>query len=349
VIGMFGRHVSGQLARYVDNQLTAAEVRAVEAHLVSCSRCRADHDEIRFAAGLIRQLKVMTPPAAVWHDISRQLDAAPALRPWLAGWGPRSMAAAAAALLVAMAGAIWLARPPSEGAWEVATSSSVVPSRMAEGDWVETDDGSRARITIGTIGEVVVEPSTRVRLGASLPDSYRLALARGTLSARIAAPPRLFFVETPASTVVDLGCAYTVQVDEAGTGDLRVTEGWASLEWQGRESLVPAGARCRIRSGVGPGTPVFEDASPALQQAVADFDFGGSGAAPLRTILAEARVRDTLTLWHLLSRVPEADRSRIYDRMVELTPLPDGVSRDGALALDAAMLRRWREELAWTW
>ena len=346
---MFRRHVSGLLARYEDGQLTAAEVRAVEAHLAWCSRCRTDHDEIRFAAGLIRQLKVMTPPADVWRDISRQLDAPPASRAWLAGWAARSMAVAAVTLLVAVAGAIWLSRPSPEGAWEVARSSSAAPSRMAEGDWVETDGGSRARITVGTIGEVVVEPSTRVQLGASLPDSYRLALARGTISARIVAPPRLFFVETPASTVVDLGCAYTVQVDEAGTGDLRVTEGWASLEWQGRESLVPAGARCQIRSGVGPGTPVFEDASPALQEAVAEFDFGGSGAAPLNTILAEARVRDTLTLWHLLLRVPQADRGRVYDRMVELTPLPAGVSRDGALALDAAMLKRWREELAWTW
>jgi hypothetical protein len=35
--------------------------------------------------------------------------------------------------------------------------------------------------------------------------------------------------------------------------------------------------------------------------------------------------------------------------MVALTPLPAGVTREQALALDAATLKLWREELAWTW
>nr|AUN37702.1 hypothetical protein [uncultured bacterium] len=67
------------------------------------------------------------------------------------------------------------------------------------------------------------------------------------------------------------------------------------------------------------------------------------------TILSRARVRDTLTLWHLLSRVESADRIRVFDRMVELVPLPDGVSREKALQLDPATLKSWREELAWKW
>ena len=87
---------------------------------------------------------------------------------------------------------------------------------MAEGEWIETADRPRARITVGDIGTVDVEPGTRVQLGAMQPDEYRIALARGTISARITAPPRLFIVDTPASTVVDLGCAYTVHVDDEG-------------------------------------------------------------------------------------------------------------------------------------
>jgi hypothetical protein len=176
-----------------------------------------------------------------------------------------------------------------------------------------------------------------------------MALARGTISARISAAPRLFIVDTPASTVVDLGCAYTVSVDEAGAGDLRVTEGWASLEWKGRESLVPAGAACRIRPSVGPGTPYFEDAPAALRDALVEFDFAAGGSPALSVVLDESRVRDTLTLWHLLSRVDASERARVIDRIAELTPLPDTVSRDRALQLDAETLTHWREELAWTW
>jgi hypothetical protein len=138
-------------------------------------------------------------------------------------------------------------------------------------------------------------------------------------------------------------------VNDGGDGRLRVTTGWASLEWQGRQSLVPAGASCRTRPGAGPGTPCFDDASVPLQQAIDALDFQNGGSRALDTVLADSRVRDTLTLWHLLSRVGAPDRGRVFDRIVSLTPLPAGVSRDKALQLDSDTLRRWKEELAWTW
>jgi hypothetical protein len=187
-----------------------------------------------------------------------------------------------------------------------------------------------------------------MQLLTARPDEHRLNLARGSISAQIAAPPRLFFVETPSSTVVDLGCAYTMEVDQSGVGRLQVTSGWASLEWGGRESIVPAGASCAARPDIGPGTPAFDDASPRLKQALEAFDFAGDADA-LATVLAESRGRDTLTLWHLLSRVDAGDRSRVFDRLAELAPLPAGVTRDKALVLDPSTLRLWREELAWTW
>jgi hypothetical protein len=220
---------------------------------------------------------------------------------------------------------------------------------MDIGEWIETDAASRARIRVGAIGTVDVAPNTRMQLMAARPGEHRLNLARGLISVQIVAPPRLFFVETPSSTVVDLGCAYTMDVDEDGNGALRVTSGWASLEWDGRESLVPAGASCATRPGVGPGTPAFDDATERFRQALLDFDYGGGGDGAVAIVLSEARQRDTLTLWHLLSRVAPESRARVVDRIVELTPLPDGVTRERALALDPATLKRWREELAWTW
>jgi hypothetical protein len=66
-------------------------------------------------------------------------------------------------------------------------------------------------------------------------------------------------------------------------------------------------------------------------------------------MLRTARARDTLTLWHLLTQVAGTDRERVFEQMVALTPLPSGVTRDKALALDEDTLRRWREELAWVW
>jgi hypothetical protein len=193
---------------------------------------------------------------------------------------------------------------------------------------------------------VDVEPDSRVRLVVARPNEHRLSLARGEISAIVSAPPRLFFVDLPAGTAVDLGCAYKMKVDDSGAGLLRVTLGWVSLEWGGRESLVPAGANCRTRKGSAPGTPYFADAPDALQQGLTAFDFEKGG---IDTILTQARARDTLSLWHLLSRVDASERPRVFDRLVELVPLPDGVTREKALQLDPATLKAWREELVWKW
>ena len=364
---MLTRHVSRRLAAYVDGQLRPTERQAVEAHLAACERCRTELDEVRFASALVRRLTVAAPPSSLWESI----DAAVTLRraqghpehsrgvtasgsrhargagTWSIATGALRWALAAMIPIVLAVGAYWYSTRTTTQ-WEVRNLDGGGIARMAAGEWIETNT-SRARITVGRIGTVDVEPDTRVRLGEVRTDEYRIALARGTISAQITAPPRLFFVDTPTSTVVDLGCAYTMHVDDAGAGELRVTQGWASLEWNGRESLVPAGARGRTQPGAGPGTPYFEDAPLALQNALAEFDFANGGVGALDTVLAESRVRDTLTLWHLMSRVEEEDRARVFDRIAGLVPPPETVSREKALALDPATLKNWREELAWKW
>jgi hypothetical protein len=347
---MFQGHVSGNLAAFVDGQLAAGDAARAEAHLAACGDCRAALDRYRFAAGLMRALPLVEAPAAIWTAIETELPslesrAAPA---WFAR--PRHLLPLAAALVLALAAVLWwpLTRAPEPWA-VVRLDAPAGQGPMAIGEWIETGAASSARIRIGGIGTVDVAPNTRMQLVAARPDEHRLNLARGRISAQIIAPPRIFFVETPSSTVVDLGCAYTMDVDEDGNGALRVTSGWASLEWDGRESLVPAGASCPTRTAVGPGTPAFDDATERFRQALLEFDYENGGDAAVAIVLSDARPRDTLTLWHLMSRVAPAQRARVFDRMVELTPLPGGVARDQALALDPATLRRWREELAWTW
>jgi hypothetical protein len=168
------------------------------------------------------------------------------------------------------------------------------------------------------------------------------------VSARVIAPPRLFMIDTPSATAVDLGCAYTLEVDDLGASILRVTSGWVALAINGHEIEVPAGAVCRTVPGRGQGTPYFEDASPALRSGVDYFD-ATADPAVLGVIVNEARRRDTLTLWNLLHRVDLEWRGRICDRMVVLSPPPQGVTRDAVLALDSAALERWYDEIEYGW
>jgi Putative zinc-finger/FecR protein len=348
---MFTRHVASSLTRYCDGELSPNERQRVDAHLATCARCRTALDEIQFSASLLRQLGVVSAPPSVWNGIEDALSASNSRSQSASGWGLGGHGlrwAVAGALLVAAASAYWLTRETVQRPWEVTSATDGGTRRMAAGEWIETG-GSRARIIVGQLGTVDVAPATRVQLGNVSESQYRLSLARGTISAEINAPPRLFIVDTPASAVVDLGCAYTVTVGDDGAGELRMRTGWAALEWKGRESLVPAGAMCRTKPGAGPGTPYFDDASAALKRAVDDFDGGTDASLQLDVIIREARVRDTLTLWHLLSRVNVSERVRVYERIAQFEPPPAGVSREQILALDSDALRKWREELAWKW
>jgi hypothetical protein len=238
------------------------------------------------------------------------------------------------------------------GAPTVGTERISKNGELAVGEWLETDANSRAQLNVSSIGNVDIDENTRVRLLETRPTEHRLELARGKMSAHIWAPPRLFFVNTPSAVAADLGCAYTLEVDDHGSSLLRVTSGWVALELENRESIVPAGAACETRPSIGPGTPYFEDASSVFRESLKTVDFDPDAktrSAALVWILDQARPRDTLTLWHLLARVDGEDRALVYDTMAVLAPPPPGVTREGVLALDQKMLDAWRDSLEMTW
>jgi len=216
------------------------------------------------------------------------------------------------------------------------------------GRWLETGADARAAIDVGTIGRLEVEPRSRLALVHARPNDYRLRLARGTMQALIWAPPGQFALDTPSATAVDLGCAYTMTVDDDGTGLVRVSVGWVGFEWHGRESFIPAGAACVTRPLLGPGTPFYEDTSTGFQLALATLD---EGAAPsvrveaLDRVLAEARPRDVVTLWHLLTRVERGERDRVFDRLAAFVPPPDGVTHEAVGAGRRAALDAWWDRL----
>ena len=89
--------------------------------------------------------------------------------------------------------------------------------------------------------------------------------------------------------------------------------------------------------------------SPAFAAALTTFDFDATISADrsraLTTILAEASATDAVTLWHLLQRVDEADRDRVFERLAAFVPPPGEVTRDGVHAGRREMLDRWWDEL----
>jgi hypothetical protein len=271
---------------------------------------------------------------------------------------PLQRVLAAAAMVAIVIGGWWLfdrsrSKPPG---WEVIrleqtpTASRRVTGRseLAVGGWLETNDRETVIIKVADIGNVNVEPRTRVRLIATRTGDHRLQLARGTLHATILAPPGQFFVETASSTVVDLGCAYTLTIDDEGAGLVTVTLGWVGFEWGGRESFIPAGFADPTRPGVGPGTPYHIDSSPSFRRALETIDFRSGSpdvSAALTLVLAESRERDEVTLWHLLTRVPAGERDRVFDRLAHFVPPPAGVTREDIRAGRRDLLDQWWDAL----
>lgn len=364
---MFARHYRKHLSAYAHGELSPTEAARVAAHLDACAACRTEFDEVKLGIRLAESLPSVAAPDSIWDGIEAALvretagerQRASRLRTFFPSHRRFVAAAFATVLMALVAGGAWLyvrAQRPwwevarVEGAPRIASGRIDDRGRLRVGEWLETDAASRAEIAVANIGQVEVEPNTRVRLVETRLTEHRLELERGILHARIWAPPRLFFVNTPSAVAADLGCAYTLEVDDAGRGLLHVTSGYVALETEARSAIVPAGAACMTQPGAGPGTPFFEDAPEGLVEALAKLDFEND-LASLDAVLAGARARDTLTLWHLLSRVPADERARVYERLASLSPPPDGVTRDGIVGLDRAMLDAWKSKLQkdWLW
>lgn len=362
---MFRKHVSKLLSAYCHGELEALESSRVTLHVQTCSRCRAELEQIRIGIDLAERLPTVSAPESLWKDIEPLLKVVPLSREPKRRFVPaftwQQVALASAGVFVALVAVVaWYLISRSSSPWEVVVldpgyvqigDKAVYDSgELSVGEYLETRT-ARVKIKVGKIGDVDVDLGSRVRVIQARPLEHRLGLEHGRLHARIWAPPKLFFVNTPWAEAVDLGCEYTLEVNDAGDGFLRVVSGFVQLVLGGRESTVPAEAACATRAGIGPGTPYFEDASDAFRSAleVVDFGSGNQRIAALNQVLSEARRRDSLTLWHLLSRVDGEERGQVYDRLAELVPPPEGVTRQGIMALDGEMLESWFFDVQTSW
>src|ERR1700693_1867518 len=119
---MFAKHVSSLTSAYCHDELPPERSRRVAEHLISCLRCRAEFEEIKFGVKLAEQLPLLPAPDALWSEIENALDshALPARshdrwriidvlkRPRFVG------PALAAIVLIALLAAFWLRPAPTQ-------------------------------------------------------------------------------------------------------------------------------------------------------------------------------------------------------------------------------------------
>lgn len=217
------------------------------------------------------------------------------------------------------------------------TASGVLPV----GEVLDTRT-REAELVIADIGRARLGAGTRVRLERTSAERHQLFLERGTMHAKVNAPPRIFAVATPGASVVDLGCEYTLEIDERGAGAIDVLTGKVEIEGADRQLVVlPAGTRARLLPGRRAGLPLVNDAPAALVEAARAFDDRAPGA--VERVLAAARAEDAFTVVNLAMIVRDGKRG-VLARLAELSPPPTGVSIESAVA-DPQQLARWHGEI----
>ena len=232
-----------------------------------------------------------------------------------------------------------------EGSPKVQENNIAKIDTLKIGEWLITDDSSRALLTVANIGEVIVEPGTKLKIVKSDSSEHRIMLDYGTINANINAEPRLFVVDTKSVKAVDLGCDYTLSVDRNGNGLLYVKSGMVELESKNRKSLVAAGSFCVTKEGIGPGTPYSKNSSTEFRKALLDLDFKGDSNDAVINVLRNAKRTDVISLLQILPRVKENNKARVVAKISRYVPAPNKIYADSVPQLDMKDLNEWIEKL----
>lgn len=260
---------------------------------------------------------------------------------------PRVVAGGLALAAAALVAVLWPADPWTVQAITGARPCAWGPCWLAEEASLTTDAESAWEVQIGDIGALQLGPNSQL---ARLPTErgHLLRLEQGAVDVRVRAEPGDLRIETPAAEVVDLGCAFALQVDPTAT-HLEVRDGSVALQNALGTSIVTAGSAASAVAGHRPGLPLRADAPAglvaavhALEQALED----GVSADPALAdaLVATARPQDLLTLWHALQLVPGDGRARLLDGLLaQASGLR--VDRGALLRLDGGALQGLWQDL----
>lgn len=363
----------------IDGEISDAEDSKLSEHLENCKSCTTEAEGLIKISGMSESLPVnfLSPyqKEKLWKSINNSISK-PSVQPGLNGNSyhkkneierfPVFRYSIAAVLVIAVILTSFLIFSPGTSSssaymvlpyWKITSlsGSPVILNKknsgkafsgidsFSTGEFLTTDVNSKAEIKVASIGALILEPSSKLRMIKSSETEYRVELQYGTLNAHIYSTPKTFFVETRSTIAVDMGCAYTITVDTSGDGIIYVHSGMVVLTSSNRESLVPAGKFCMTKKDSGPGTPYSKYSSAAFRNALVSFDFNNGGAAALKDILRIATQKDAATLICLMPRVDDNTRMTIYNRVNAYSPAPASMSNDSMLKPEA--LNDWLQNL----
>ncbi|UCH65504.1 MAG: FecR domain-containing protein [Ignavibacterium sp.] len=214
------------------------------------------------------------------------------------------------------------------------------------GDVISTNEVSTAAIDISDVGRINILSNTSV---TRLEEDNWAELNKGKLKFNTAEAKDNFNIAIPNATIqnIEFGTRYTVDVDPNGNSKIVLEKGWLRVISAGDDIIFPQKYNLKILNESGASLPYYSESSSVLVSRFEDYLFNGKENAALNSILESSTEKEAIILWNLLPRVKQDQRNAVYEKLYELVPHRDDISRDEMLSLEKKYLKTWLDEIKW--
>ncbi len=216
---------------------------------------------------------------------------------------------------------------------------------IKEGEWIQTNNDSRAELIVANIGKVIIEPNSKVVFVKGIDGNNRILVEYGTINTVMNPNSRSFFVEMPTAVATDNGGSYTMTVDSTGDGLVYVRSGKVEIASPNRDAIIPAGSLVLTKKDIGVGTPFAENSSAKFKNALFNYDFGICNDACVKTLLNNAKMSDAVTLVNLIPNVNKEYSDQVYSKLAAFVAPPKTVSADSIPYINEEELNQWIDKI----
>lgn len=216
---------------------------------------------------------------------------------------------------------------------------------IKEGEWIQTNNDSRAELIVANIGKVIIEPNSKVVFVKGTDGNNRIMVEYGTINTVMNPNSRSFFVEMPTAVATVNGGSYTMTVDSTGDGLVYVRSGKVEIASPNRDAIIPAGSLVLTKRDIGVGTPFAENSSAKFKNALFNYDFGNCNDGCVKTLLNNAKMSDAVTLVNLIPNVNKEYSDQVYAKLAAFVAPPKTVSADSIPYINEEELNQWIDKI----
>jgi len=215
---------------------------------------------------------------------------------------------------------------------------------LMNGEVIKTGESSSAKLVIQKGGTLKIYSNTSFK---RLDDEYSGVLRYGKIKVNTEGAREKLTLQIPSTIIKDLyiGSQYYVEVDDRGNSQISLKRGWLQIDSGDDEIIIPQKYKLNILNGFGAGVPYYRKAKPEYITLLDEYLFSGKKDVMLNAIIEASTEKETITLWNLLQRVNPGQREMVYNKLLELAPHSNVLTKEDVLKLDPDKMQIWFDEI----